>query len=81
MKIMMNHQTFEKVGNIWILLDDFWTTEISRKQYDTLANEKWIGYRRSYGHTCIGYVVKKLVYIDPIYKNFKSVRTFDIITE
>ena len=81
MKIMMNHKTFEKVGNKWILLDDFGTTEISRKEYDTLATEKWKGDRRSYNYTCIGYVVEKLVNIEPVYKNLKSVRTFEFITE
>ena len=81
MRIMMNHKTFEKVGNKWILLDDFGTTEISRKEYDTLATEKWKGDRRYYGYTCIGYVVEKLTNIEPIYKNLKSVRTFNFITE
>ena len=81
MKIMMKHQTFEKVGNKWILLNDFSTKEITRKEYDILATEKWIGDRRSYGYTCIGYVVEKLVNIEPVYKNLKSVRTFDFIVE
>jgi len=81
MKIMSHHQTFEKVGNKWILLDDFGTKEISRKEYDLLANEKWTGDRRYYGYTCIGYVVEKLVNIEPVYRNLKSVRTFDFIVE
>ena len=81
MKIIMKHQTFEKVGNKWILLDDFGTKEITRKEYDILATEKWSGDRRSYGYTCIGYVVEKLVNIEPTYKNLKSVRIFDFITE
>ena len=81
MKIIMKHQTFEKVGNKWILLDDFDTKEITRKEYDRLATEKWAGVRRSYGYTCIGYAVEKLVNIEPIYKNLKSVRTFDFIVE
>lgn len=81
MKIMMTHKTFEKVGNKWILLDDFGTTEISRKKYDTLATERWMGDRRSYGYTCIGYVVVKLTNIEPINKHLKSVRTFNFITE
>ena len=81
MKIIMKHQTFEKVGNKWILLDDFGTKEITRNEYDILATEKWSGDRRSYGYTCIGYVVEKLVNIEPAYKNLKSVRTFDFITE
>ena len=81
MKIMAHHQTFEKVGNKWILLDDFGTKEITRKEYDRLASEKWSGDRRSYGYTCIGYVVEKLVNIEPMYKKLKSVRTFDFVTE
>ena len=81
MKIIMKHQTFEKVGNKWSLLEDFGTKEISRKEYDLLANEKWTGDRRSYSYTCVGYVVKKLVNIEPMYKKLKSVRTFDFVTE
>ena len=81
MKIIMKHETFEKIGNKWILLDDFGTKEISRKEYDLLANEKWSGDRRSYGYTCIGYVVEKLVNIESVYKNLKSVRSFDFIVE
>ena len=81
MQIMMNHKTFEKVGNKWILLDDFGTTEISRKEYDTLAAEKWKGDRRHYGYTCIGYVVEKLVNIEPEYKTLKSIRTFEFIVD
>ena len=81
MKIIVNHQTFEKVGNKWILLDDFGTKEITRKEYDLLSTEKWVGDRRSYGYTCIGYVVEKLVNIEPMYKSLKSVRTFDFVTE
>lgn len=81
MKIIMKHETFEKVGNKWILLDDFGTKEISRKEYDLLASEKWSGDLRSYGYTCIGYVVEKLVNIEPMYKKLKSVRTFDFVTE
>ena len=81
MKIMMNHKTFEKVGNKWNLLDDFGTKEITRKEYDRLATEKWSGDRRSYGCTCIGNVVEKLVNVEPVYKNLKSVRTFDFIAD
>lgn len=81
MKIIMKHETFEKVGNKWILLNYFGTKEISRKEYDLLASEKWSGDRRSYGYTCIGYVVEKLVNIEPMYKKLKSVRTFDFVTE
>ena len=81
MRITMKHQTFEKVGNKWALTNDFGEKEISRKEYDLLANEKWNGDRRSYGYTCIGYVVEKLVNIEPVYKNLKSVRTFDFIAE
>ena len=80
MKITVKHQTFEKVGNKWILLDDFGTKEITRKEYDLFANEKWSGDRRYYGYTCIGYVVEKLVNIEQTYKKLKSVRTFDFIT-
>lgn len=81
MKIIMKHQTFEKVGNKWALAGDFGTKEISRKEYDRLANEKWLGDRRSYGYTCIGYTVEKLVNIEPMYKELKSVRTFDFIAD
>ena len=81
MKIMMNHKTFEKIGNKWNLLDDFGTKEISRKEYDTLATEKWNGDRRSYNYTCIGYVVEKLVNIEPEYKTLKSIRTFEFIVD
>ena len=81
MKIMVHHQTFEKIGNKWILLDDFGTKEITRKEYDILASEKWSGDRRYYNYTCIGYVVEKLVNIEPVYKNLKSVRSFDFIVE
>ena len=77
----MNHKTFEKIGNKWNLLDDFGTTEISRKEYDTLATEKWNGDRRSYNYTCIGYVVEKLVNIEPEYKTLKSIRTFEFIVD
>ena len=81
MKIMVHHQTFEKIGNKWILLDDFGTKEITRKEYDRLASEKWSGDRRSYNYTCMGYVVEKLVNIEPVFKNLKSVRSFDFIVE
>lgn len=46
---MMKHQTYEKVGNNWSLLDDYGTTEISRETYDMLSNKKWKGDRRYYG--------------------------------
>ena len=81
MKIMMKHQQFEKIGNKWNLLDDFGSMEISIQEYSILSNEKWKGDRRYYGYTCIGYVMEKLVNIEPEYKTLKSVRTFDFITE
>lgn len=78
MKIMMNHKTFEKVGNRWELLDDFGTTEISMEVYQNLQNEKWKGDRRQYGYTCIGYVMEKLTNTQTDI-GMKSVRMFDFI--
>lgn len=78
MKIMMNHKTFEKVGNRWELLDDFGTTEISLEVYQNLQNEKWKGDRRQYNYTCIGYVMEKLTNTQTAI-GMKSVRMFDFI--
>ena len=75
-KIYVKHQTFEKVGKTWVLSEDFGKKEITRKEYDILATEKWQGDRRSYGYTPFGYTVEKLVNIEPTHKQRKSVREF-----
>lgn len=78
MKIMMNHKTFEKVGNRWELLEDYGTMEISKEVYNTLQNEKWKGDKREYGYTCFGYCVEKLTNTQTDI-GLKSVRTFDFV--
>lgn len=75
-KIFVTHKTFEKVGTKWILSEDFGKKEISRKEYDLLATEKWQGDRRTYGYTPLGYNVEKLVNIEPTCKQMKSERVF-----
>lgn len=76
MKIYVSHRTYEKLGNKWALCEDFGTKEITRKEYDLLANEKWKGDKRTYGYTPLGYNVEKLVNIEPTHKQMKSVREF-----
>lgn len=76
MKIYTTHRTYKKVGKTWELTHDYGKNEISRKEYDLLATEKWKGDRRSYGYTPLGYNVEKLVNIEPTYKQHKSVRYF-----
>lgn len=75
-KIYVSHKTFEKVGTKWALCEDFGTKEITRKEYDLLATEKWQGDRRTYGYTPLGYNVEKLVNIEPTCKQMKSERVF-----
>ena len=76
MKIYVTHRTYEKVGNTWALCEDFGTKGITWAEYETLANEKWQGDRRTYGYTPLGYTVEKLVNIEPTCKQMKSERVF-----
>lgn len=76
MKILMNRKSYEKIGNRWVLEEDYGTEEISKEMYSTLSNEKWKGDRREYDYTCYGYVMVKLSNIEQSTRRYKDVRTF-----
>lgn len=77
MKIYMKKTNYEKVNGKWIVtkVED---KEITEEQYYHLKGEKWQGDRRTfqYDHEIGARLMVKLTSIEPIYKEYKSVRIF-----
>lgn len=77
MKIYMKKTNYEKVNGKWIVtkVED---KEITEEQYYHLKDEKWRGDRRTfqYDYEIGARLMVKLTSIEPIYKEYKSVRIF-----
>lgn len=77
MKIYMKKTSYEKVNGKWIVtkVED---KEITEEQYYHLKDEKWQGDRRTfqYDYEIGARLMVKLTSIEPIYKEYKSVRIF-----
>lgn len=77
MKIYMEHKTYTKDGNKWILRNDWGKEEISEATYLHLRYEKWSGDRRVYKFLQgYGKMMIKLTNTEPIFQENKSVREF-----
>lgn len=77
MKIYMKKTNYEKVNGKWIV-EDVEDKEITEEQYKLLKEEKWQGDRRTfqYDYEIGARLMVKLTSIEPIYKEYKSVRIF-----
>ena len=77
MKIYMKKTSYEKVNGKWIV-ENVEEKEITEEQYRLLKDEKWQGDRRTfqYDYAIGARLMVKLTSIEPIYKEYKSVRIF-----
>ena len=77
MKIYMKKTNYEKVNGKWIV-EDVEDKEITEEQYKLLKEEIWQGDRRTfqYDYEIGARLMVKLTSIEPIYKEYKSVRIF-----
>lgn len=78
MKIYMEHKTYTKDGNKWILEKAKPKTEISEQRYFNLMNDKLKGDRRQYKYSYeLGRKLMTKLTHTRNDLDFKSVRTFE----
>ena len=77
MKIYMKKTSYEKINGKWIV-ENVEEKEITEEQYRLLKDEKWQGDRRTfqYDYEIGARLMVQLTSIEPIFKEYKSVRIF-----
>lgn len=77
MKIYMKKTSYEKINGKWNVVK-VEEKEITEEQYHHLKYEKWKGDRRTfqYDYEIGARLMVKLTSIEPIYKEYKTVRIF-----
>lgn len=80
-KYYVDHKTYRKFGRTWKLDEEHETEEISEERYLRLEYEKWLGDSRTFKYIDgLGEMLIQLSWIEPVEKQFKSVRTFSFKT-
>ena len=79
MKIYMKKTSYEKINGKWNVVK-VEEKEITEEQYHHLKYEKWKGDRRTfqYDYEIGARLMVKLTSIEPIYKEYKTVRIFTL---
>lgn len=73
----MEHKTYFKYNNKWILNHEYKRKEITEATYLRLTYEKWKGDRRTYKYLpSIGRMMTRLTNVEDTYRENKSVREF-----
>lgn len=82
MKIYVNHSTYYKANNQWILDEEYPREEISELIYTKLMYEKWKGDRRQYKYFYeFGQRLMTRLTNTDNEMGWKSVRTFEFESE